>query len=675
MAHLKQKQISDNSCKAIIIDTLLEAVRPLTQEELSREITSLFHILVSAERLKQQIHALSLEGAILLDEDDYLRISPSKQPDFIIARLKETTLRKEATIIWLDNLRTQQELSSELEKVLSQALPIFLRSLFVKHGVLSYELLTSTSDQSTFDLQDIAHHVSLEFDETYRAEIETLLPSIFQISNHETVIEYLKHSIEKAVGYISEVISDENLTQITEALKNLTIYLDTNAVYRLLNLQGNSRYESIKETLDFCRKYGVKLKISAITKKELSSRLKYDAKVLVQFPTKTNLAEAGYRYRTSDNYVSTYWLKAATTKVSVEDYISFFQNFDILLNDEQIEIEEIEVDEEPLIERAKYFFGKLSLRDPLHEKSDAALWHDAYNFAYVQKMQKADAKNAIDTRCLFLTTDQALTSFQREDHEAKNSAPVVIAPSQLLQMFAFSTTDSGYEETFIKFFASSSLGATFKYNNDDIQEILSRIGHYNGVSVKIAERILARELVSSRYFSATDEEKEEIIYNSVSDELLLELKRAGRWAYRFSCGPPRYGLPSGHPPACAPCRHRTVFVLPFRSPPFCNQHTYHNSVGKAISFSLSIAMQILNRLTCSAPCTCSSTRSRGRSIYGPLPSSFPAGVVGVCGRSGCPRERWDAARCPERCYSCGRAAGWRTTGRRAAPVRRAPCVS
>lgn len=200
-----------------------------------------------------------------------------------------------------------------------------MRSLFVKHGVLSYELLTSTSDQSTFDLQDIAHHVSLEFDETYRAEIETLLPSIFQISNHETVIEYLKHSIEKAVGYISEVISDENLTQITEALKNLTIYLDTNAVYRLLNLQGNSRYESIKETLDFCRKYGVKLKISAITKKELSSRLKYDAKVLVQFPTKTNLAEAGYRYRTSDNYVSTYWLKAATTKVSVEDYISFFK--------------------------------------------------------------------------------------------------------------------------------------------------------------------------------------------------------------------------------------------------------------------------------------------------------------------------------------------------------------
>ena len=388
MAHLKQKQISDSSCKAIIIDTLLEAVRPLTQKELSHEITSLFHILVSAERLTQQIQALSQNGAILLDEESYIRINPSKQPDFIIARLQETSLKKEATILWLDDVRTYHEVSAELDKSLSQALPIFLRSLFVKHGVSSYELLTSTSDSSTFDLKEIAHNVALQFDEAYQSEIESLLPSIFQALHHEKVIEYLKHSIEKAVGYISEVISDENLTQITESLKDLTVYLDTNTSYRLLKLQGDSRYEAIKETLDFCHKYGVKLKVSALTKKELTSRLKYDAKVLMQFPTKTNLAQAGYKYRTSDNYVSTYWLKAKTTKVSVEDFIAFYQNFDILLRAEQIEIEEIEVDEEPLIERAKYFFGKLSLRDPLHEKSDFGLWHDAYNYAYVQKMQK-----------------------------------------------------------------------------------------------------------------------------------------------------------------------------------------------------------------------------------------------------------------------------------------------
>ena len=149
----------------------------------------------------------------------------------------------------------------------------------------------------------------------------------------------------------------------------------------------------------------------------------------------------------------------------------------------------------------------MSLRDLKHEKNESSLWHDAYNFAYIQKMQKTNAKNAVDTHCLFLTTDHSLISFQREEHEIRDCPAVVITPSQLLQMFAFTRADSGYEETFIKFFASSSLGISFRYTNDDIQEILSRIGHYNGVTSNIAESILARELVSSRYSAAsTDEE-------------------------------------------------------------------------------------------------------------------------------------------------------------------------
>ena len=33
-----------------------------------------------------------------------------------------------------------------------------------------------------------------------------------------------------------------------------------------------------------------------------------------------------------------------------------------------------------------------------------------------------------------------------------------------------------------------------------------------------------------------------------SAPFVYEHRRAGRWVYRFSCVPPRYGLPSGHPP-------------------------------------------------------------------------------------------------------------------------------
>ena len=345
MAHLRQKQISDSSCKAIIIDTIFETAHPFTQAELASEISSLFHILVSPERLSMAIQELNEDNTVYYDDEDHIRINPLRESEFMVARLQETELRKKATYLWLEHIKETQAISAELSKQLSQALPIFLRSIFVRHGVLSYELLTSAEDVASFDLKQIAESVSKQFEKTYQADISRLLPSIFQVLHLSEVLEYLKHGIEKAVGYISEVISNENMAQITSALRELVVYLDTNTIYRLLNLQGTPRYEAIKETLDFCRNNGVKLRISAETKKELSARLSYDAKVLKQFPTQANLAQAGYKYRATDNYVSTYWLQAKTVKVSVNDFIEYYQNFDILLEAQQIEIEDVVVDE------------------------------------------------------------------------------------------------------------------------------------------------------------------------------------------------------------------------------------------------------------------------------------------------------------------------------------------
>lgn len=525
MSHLKQKQISDNSCKAIIIDTILESVHPLTTNELSTAIASTFHILVSTQRLEETISSLVKDGVISLDTENHVSITPLKRIEFIQARAQETAIQEKATQQWIFRIQSHKEISSDLQTCLAQALPVFLRSLFIKHGVSSYELLTSKNVSSSFGLAQLSHTTAELFDSIYQNDLSELLPTIFYEQGCPEILEYLKHAIDKAVGYISEVISQDNLEMITASLQRLTLYLDTNTVYRLLNLQGKSRFESIRETLDFCTRNGVKLRISAETKKELAARLRYDSKVLLKYPMQTNLARAGYNYRTSDNYVSTYWRQAHETKISVEDFIEFYRNFDILLEQYHIEIEDTIIDEEPLVNRAKSLYEKLSLADCKREKSDSALWHDAFNLAYVQRMQRVDAPTSIETGCLFLSTDQSLLDLQLTDHELKECPPIVIVPSQLLQLFSFSKPDSGYEETFIKFFASSSLGISFQYDNNDIQEILSRIGHYQGFDVDVAERVLARQLVNSRYLTAeTDAEKEDIVYNSISDELSNELQ-------------------------------------------------------------------------------------------------------------------------------------------------------
>lgn len=525
MAHLHQKQISDSSCKAIIIDTLLETVSPLTKEELSKEVLSLFHVLISRERLEGILTALSTENIILIDQNNYISIEPFHRASFITKQQKEISLRTSAISKWISHLRSSNDIPIELDRHLSNALPIFLRTLFVKHGVKSYELLSQIDDDYDVDIKQIANELARQHDLQYENEIRQLLPTVFYYLDDTDILEYLIHGIKKAVGYISEVISPESLSYLTSSLSNLVLYLDTNILYRLLHLQGDARYESIKETLTFCKQNHIKLRISAETKKEFSTRINYDAQVLKKYPAKVDLTRVGYKYRTSDNYVSTFWIQSQASGISINDYIQFYNNFDILLAAEGIEVEDNVSDEPALIEKAKTIFGKLSSRDSKHEKNTASLWHDAYNLAYVQKMQKIDAKNAIDTGCLFLTTDHSITSLQRTDYDFTNQQVITIAPSQLLQMFGFTKPDCDYEETFVKFFSSSSLGSSFDYTNDDIQEILSRISHYQGVNCSVAEKILARELLNSRYHDAkSDEDKETIIFNTVSEELLNELE-------------------------------------------------------------------------------------------------------------------------------------------------------
>ena len=498
---------------------------PQTKKELLEEILSVYHVLISSDRLDQMLTLLSNDRIIHIDDTDHITIEPIYKAEFISARQREVELRNNAVKKWLEYLKSTENITNELENSLSLVLPVFLRTLFVKHGVKSYELLSSINDDYIVDVKQIAEEVAKKSGLHSEKTIAEYLPTIFQDSTDAVVMDYLVHSIKKAVGYISEVISEDTLSYLTESLRHLVLYLDTNIIYRLLHLQGDSRFKSIKETLSFCKQNKVKLKISATTKRELSARINYDSRVLLKYPVKTNLVKAGYKYRTSENFVSTFWEQTLKSGISAADFIQYYKNFDVLLQEEGIEVEDIEVDEAGLIEIAKRIYGKMSQRDPNYEKNDSSLWHDAYSLAYVQKMQRIDAQNAIDTGCLFLTTDQSITSLQREDPLFKDRQVVALSPSQFLQMFGFTKPDSGYEETFVKYFASSSMGISFDYSNNDIQEILSRISHYEGVNPIVAERILARELIDQGYKgTSSDEKKEEIVYNSISEELLSDLE-------------------------------------------------------------------------------------------------------------------------------------------------------
>jgi hypothetical protein len=100
-----------------------------------------------------------------------------------------------------------------------------------------------------------------------------------------------------------------------------------------------------------------------------------------------------------------------------------------------------------------------------------------------------------------------------------------LTPSQLLQLFSFTTSVGNYVETFVSLFSTAAIHRGRQhYDNEHIQDILSRISHYNYYKPEVAEKILEAQLFRGGYNpEADDAEKEDAIYKAISEELLNNL--------------------------------------------------------------------------------------------------------------------------------------------------------
>ena len=131
---------------------------------------------------------------------------------------------------------------------------------------------------------------------------------------------YLLIQLRKAIQYISMVVDAPTIDALLSSFQGIVVYLDTSILYRLLNLQGEQRFHSIKQLHSFCQAAQMKLKVFQCTVDELNRRISYDAKVIEKYPVPVSFASIGYNSRTDENYISTFWKARAQTGITAQDF-------------------------------------------------------------------------------------------------------------------------------------------------------------------------------------------------------------------------------------------------------------------------------------------------------------------------------------------------------------------
>jgi hypothetical protein len=431
------------------------------------------------------------------------------------------TFQEKVIETWCINviLPKYDDIKKEIIEELKRKLPEFLSNLFLEHGAESRALIEQSVQNSHTNVHTIMNKIRFDHEES--KEIAHVEFFSFLSSTDANTRRYLEILIEKAFRYLTTVCDPEVFEAIKNSIKGKILFLDSSTVYRLVNLQGESRYQSTKEVILLCKNFGFKLFVSAMTLKELYRRINFDSRVLLNHPTPTNLSAIGYNFMTEENFVSTFWRENRDFGVNINDYLTKYKSIDVLLESLDVEIEkEVPQHNDAFNEEWRRILSRINSRED-HEKSALAADHDAYLIALMDYYRKDLAiTRFLDNPAWILTTDQFLIRFQRSEYSFKDKVPFALLPSQLIQILRFvKPKDNKFNEMFLDVFSKTFNPISIGLKNESIQYILARISQYSGYTPALAEKVLSDQLFRNKFnASQSDGEKEEIIHEAIIEK-------------------------------------------------------------------------------------------------------------------------------------------------------------
>lgn len=523
LSHLLASEIGIHGDKAIVIDAIYNTKTKVTDENIHGTIEKLFNINIDSERVAQTVNSLLKENKIYRSENSLL-IMPETLEVINSAIACNLQYEKEALNEWLIQyqLLTNQNLSESQVTKFNECVLSFIRIFFLSHGADCYKLINGEKQSDYFDLKTLAADCTNAFYEPEFRQLNPFLISILSNVLSTAQTSFLMVQLKKAINYLSNVIDDKTRDSLYSQMNDLVIYLDTTVLYRLLNLQGEKRFESINKLIKYCKEKQVQLRVFQTTVVEMKRRVQYDARVIIEHPTPISFASIGYQCRTSENYISTFWNEQRKTGISAVDFNFRYSDIKLLLDELEISIDENDYISNSNLNQIKSdLYCKVSQfgnSDSDYQKSPNAIDHDAECIACVCFLQKKNTLTAIDSKTLFLTTDWSLIRLQRFDFEYHDRVDFAVLPSQMMQILCITSPNTSYLEAFMGLFSSSrSFYGSSTLSNEQVQEIMGRVAFYKGSTPAFAEKVLTNQLIQ-KTFSQKETEEEQ---NALVDEAIL----------------------------------------------------------------------------------------------------------------------------------------------------------
>jgi len=474
-------------------------------------IETLFDRAIPNSQIEEALDALERCGMINRPAGTNYKLS--KETEKELRRLVQETkdLEERVKSTWFEQLTAAYSKLSPDEAW--KALRSYLSYTFQRHGIQAAALLDPTIDTSP------EHEVSLSV--ILRDAIRENIPVKLHIEAERALSGFMElvgtdddrsnYIIQLADGafnfYTLEIPAD--LTEkLRSELSELTLFLDTNFLFGVMDLTYNAQVEV---SLDLLRaisdhRLPFKLRFHEETKHEMLNTINFYGDILRSRAWTRSLSKAASQARNLTGIEQKFHEKNAVQSIDVDEFLRPYQHLDQLLAEKSIKIyrphaerQQAQVD---LYHDYKDFLdnNRRGLAKPYE-----TVMHDAKMLEEARHL-RSDAKSSLEAGALVITCDYYLYRFDWETARCNGQLACVLLPNIFWQILRpFIPPDRNFEKAFAETFALPEFRALGGSGSKACSKMLQILATYKDVPEETAFKMLSNDLLLDKLRTTQDE--------------------------------------------------------------------------------------------------------------------------------------------------------------------------
>jgi len=494
-------------CLLELPDEQFDAAKPFRTT-----IETLFGLVIPDEQIEAALNELEKANAVSRPGNTNYRLKPEKMASLNQAIEDSQGLEDRVKAAWFDELTVVYPNLPINEAW--QVLRAYLGRTFRRHGIQAAALLdpsVNTPAEHEASLTSILHQAIEEHglpDNRLRNDAEDAISNFMAaLGTDPDRARYIAQLADGAFNFYTLEVPADLSGQLRQQLYELTLFLDTNFLFGILNLHNNTQ---VKVSLDLLRAISVhnlpfKLRYHEATKKEMGNTIAHYGEILRSRDWSQSLSRAAAMSRKVSGIEQKFHQRNAKGRIDIDEFLRPYEHFDHLLAEKNIKVFKPNKERANAQNELFHEYQAFLERNGREDKPYETVMHDAKVVEEARHL-RTNAASSLEAGALVISCDYYLYRFDWETSRKDARPACVLLPNMFWQILRpFVPTDKSFENAFAETFALPEFRAIGSGGNKACSKMLQILASYKEVPEQTAMKMLANDLLLDRLCSEQDD--------------------------------------------------------------------------------------------------------------------------------------------------------------------------